>query len=63
MIELLMIHNVPQPIEKIQMSAAKDKENFKDVLILSCEEDRAVCLPFLEQGTSIPFIYPSWLVT
>ncbi|KAM0998357.1 hypothetical protein FF1_008105 [Malus domestica] len=42
-----------QPVEKVQMSAAKDKKNFKDVLILSCEEDRAVCLPFLEQGAAV----------
>lgn len=44
---------VAQPVEKAQISAAKGKKIFEDILILSCEEDQATCLPFLEKGIDI----------
>lgn len=43
-------------MEKVQIPAAKDKESLEDLLILSCEEDRAICLPLLEKGSGISSI-------
>ncbi|PQM35006.1 uncharacterized protein Pyn_31768 [Prunus yedoensis var. nudiflora] len=42
-----------QPVEKVQIPAAKDKKSSEDLLILSCEEDRAICLPLLEKGAAV----------
>ncbi|KAK9945479.1 hypothetical protein M0R45_010994 [Rubus argutus] len=42
-----------EPVEKAQISAAKGENMFEDLLILSCEEDEAICLPFLEKGAAV----------
>lgn len=39
-----------QPIERLGRSVFKDKQLPDDLLILSCEEDYDVCVPFLEKG-------------
>ncbi|KAL6208496.1 hypothetical protein ACLB2K_019445 [Fragaria x ananassa] len=39
-----------KPVEKAQISTAKGKRILDELLILSCEEDEAICLPFLEKG-------------
>ncbi|KAI5316079.1 PREDICTED: mediator of DNA damage [Prunus dulcis] len=48
-----------QPVEKVQIPAAKDKKSLEDLLILSCEEDRTICLPLVEKGAAV---YSSELV-
>ncbi|KAJ7955026.1 BRCT domain DNA repair protein [Quillaja saponaria] len=42
-----------QAVERIGRSALKDDKMNDDLLILSCEEDYATCLPFLEKGASV----------
>lgn len=42
--------NSPQAVERIGRSALKDDNNPGDLLVLSCEEDYADCVPFLEKG-------------
>ncbi|KAM5563899.1 hypothetical protein ABKV19_018489 [Rosa sericea] len=42
-----------EPMEKALISAAKGKKIFNELLILSCEEDEAICLPFLEKGAAV----------
>lgn len=39
-----------QPTERIGRSARRDEKVPEDFLILSCEEDYDICLPFLEKG-------------
>lgn len=39
-----------QPTERIGRSALRDEKVPEDFLILSCEEDYDICLPFLEKG-------------
>jgi hypothetical protein len=41
-------------VERSQISAAKDEKVLDDLLILSCEEDHAICRPFLERGIHLP---------
>ncbi|KAL3827874.1 hypothetical protein ACJIZ3_016676 [Penstemon smallii] len=40
-------------IQNIQNAKTKDKVIIGDLLILSCEEDYKICLPFLEKGASV----------
>ncbi|XVF38620.1 hypothetical protein REPUB_Repub20aG0118100 [Reevesia pubescens] len=42
-----------QAIERIGRSAMKDDKVPVDLLVLSCEEDYAICVPFLEKGTAV----------
>ncbi|KAL6217308.1 hypothetical protein ACLB2K_010525 [Fragaria x ananassa] len=42
-----------KPVEKAQISTAKGKKILDKLLILSCEEDEAICLPFLEKGVAV----------
>ncbi|GMY16516.1 pax-interacting protein 1 [Fagus crenata] len=42
-----------QPVERGQVFAAKDEKILDDLLILSCEEDHAICRPFLEKGAAV----------
>lgn len=39
-----------QPVEKVQISDLKVKRIPDDLFILSCKDDQAICLPFLEKG-------------
>lgn len=39
-----------QAVERIGRSAFKDGEIPEELLVLSCEEDYAICAPFLEKG-------------
>ncbi|KAK3193960.1 hypothetical protein Dsin_025270 [Dipteronia sinensis] len=39
-----------QVVERSQIPAVKDQKIQDDLLILSCEEDHAICVPFLDQG-------------
>ncbi|XP_059632648.1 uncharacterized protein LOC132275227 isoform X2 [Cornus florida] len=40
-------------VERIGRSALKDDRIPDDLLVLSCEEDYAVCVPFLEKGAAV----------
>ncbi|KAL2485833.1 BRCT domain-containing protein [Abeliophyllum distichum] len=42
-----------QAFQKIQSAKTKDHVIPEDLLILSCEEDYMVCVPFLEKGASV----------
>ncbi|KAM6566004.1 hypothetical protein CsatA_025132 [Cannabis sativa] len=42
-----------QAVERIGRSALKDGAFPDDLLVLSCEEDYAICVPFLEKGATI----------
>ncbi|PON80285.1 BRCT domain containing protein [Parasponia andersonii] len=42
-----------QAVERIGRSALKDGVFPDDLLVLSCEEDYAICVPFLEKGAAI----------
>ncbi|KAL6210459.1 hypothetical protein ACLB2K_015691 [Fragaria x ananassa] len=42
-----------KPVEKAQISTAKGKRILDELLILSCEEDEAICLHFLEKGVAV----------
>lgn len=39
-----------QAVDRIGRSAAKDEMVSSDWIVLSCEEDYADCVPFLEKG-------------
>ncbi|KAI9181418.1 hypothetical protein LWI28_014840 [Acer negundo] len=39
-----------QVVERSQIPVVKDQKIQDDLLILSCEEDRPICVPFLDQG-------------
>ncbi|KAJ4727584.1 BRCT domain DNA repair protein [Melia azedarach] len=41
-----------QVIEISQMSAVKDQNLQDNLLILSCEEDHSICVPFLDKGVA-----------
>lgn len=42
-------------VELSQMSASASASNIQDNLfIVSCEEDRAICVPLLDKGNAIP---------
>ncbi|XP_074341141.1 uncharacterized protein LOC141678683 isoform X2 [Apium graveolens] len=45
------VHGVA--VERIGRSALKDERIPSDLIVLSCEEDYADCVPFLEKGASI----------
>lgn len=47
-----------QPVEKVQISDLKDKGIPDDLFILSCIDDKAICLPFVEKGIFF-FLSPS----
>ncbi|CBI26129.3 unnamed protein product, partial [Vitis vinifera] len=42
-----------QPVERIGRSVLKDGKFPDDLLILSCDEDYAVCEPYLEKGAAV----------
>ncbi|XP_015573350.1 uncharacterized protein LOC8262372 isoform X1 [Ricinus communis] len=42
-----------QAVERVGRSALKDDTIPDDLLILSCEEDYGVCVPFLEKGAAV----------
>ncbi|XP_030945921.1 uncharacterized protein LOC115970423 [Quercus lobata] len=42
-----------QPVERSQVFPAKDEKILDDLLILSCEEDHAICRPFLQKGAAV----------
>ncbi|CAL1397095.1 unnamed protein product [Linum trigynum] len=42
-----------QPIERVGRSALKDDTLIDDLLVLSCDEDYEVCIPFLERGAAV----------
>ncbi|XP_028781662.1 uncharacterized protein LOC114737844 isoform X2 [Neltuma alba] len=42
-----------QAVERIGRSSLKDDKIQDDLLILSCEDDYALCVPFLEKGTAV----------
>ncbi|KAE8076887.1 hypothetical protein FH972_015509 [Carpinus fangiana] len=42
-----------QVLERTGRSTLKDDKIPEDLLVLSCEEDYAVCLPFLEKGAAV----------
>ncbi|XVF62682.1 hypothetical protein PTKIN_Ptkin09bG0028200 [Pterospermum kingtungense] len=42
-----------QAVERIGRSAMKDDKVPDDLLVLSCEEDYAICIPFLEKGAAV----------
>lgn len=42
-----------QAVERIGRSAMKDDKVPDDLLVLSCEDDYAICIPFLEKGAEV----------
>ncbi|GKU85569.1 hypothetical protein SLEP1_g226 [Rubroshorea leprosula] len=42
-----------QAVERIGRSVLKDDNMSDDLLVLSCEEDYTICVPFLEKGTAV----------
>ncbi|KAJ9181981.1 hypothetical protein P3X46_006022 [Hevea brasiliensis] len=42
-----------QAVERVGRSTLKDDVVLEDLLVLSCEEDYEVCVPFLEKGAAI----------
>nr|XP_023891965.1 uncharacterized protein LOC112003972 [Quercus suber] len=42
-----------QPVERSQVFPAKNEKILDDLLILSCEEDHAICMPFLQKGVAV----------
>ncbi|KAF5736917.1 BRCT domain-containing DNA repair protein putative isoform 1 [Tripterygium wilfordii] len=42
-----------QPVGRMGRSALKDDKFPDDLLVLSCEEDYGICVPFLEKGAAI----------
>ncbi|OMO53750.1 hypothetical protein CCACVL1_28385 [Corchorus capsularis] len=42
-----------QAVERIGRSATKDDKVPDDLLVLSCEEDYEICVPFLEKGAAV----------
>ncbi|KAG5554914.1 hypothetical protein RHGRI_012464 [Rhododendron griersonianum] len=42
-----------EAVERIGRSAFKDGEILEEFLVLSCEEDYAICAPFLEKGAAV----------
>ncbi|MQL73784.1 hypothetical protein Taro_006134, partial [Colocasia esculenta] len=42
-----------QPIERLGRSAIKDDKLLDDLLVISCEEDFAICKPLLEKGAEV----------
>ncbi|CAI9118694.1 OLC1v1020294C1 [Oldenlandia corymbosa var. corymbosa] len=40
-------------VERLGRSALKDEKLPDDILILSCEEDYGICVPFLEKGAAV----------
>ncbi|XP_013612923.1 PREDICTED: uncharacterized protein LOC106319208 [Brassica oleracea var. oleracea] len=42
-----------QVVEISEIIAAEDREIPDDLLIISCEDDRKLCIPFIDQGTEI----------
>lgn len=45
-----LCQNASQPIERCGRSAMKDVTLADDILVLSCEDDYDLCVPFLEKG-------------
>lgn len=56
-IDLLV--NGHQAVERLGRSVLKSEKLPDDILILSCEEDYDICVPFLEKGLESPLI-PSY---
>ncbi|GAV92899.1 hypothetical protein CFOL_v3_36277, partial [Cephalotus follicularis] len=48
-----IIKQQKKAIERIGRSALKDENILNDLLILSCEEDYAICIPLLEKGAAV----------
>ncbi|KAK7845185.1 pax-interacting protein 1 [Quercus suber] len=46
-------HPLLKPVERSQVFPAKDEKILDDLLILSCEEDHAICRPFLQKGAAV----------
>ncbi|KAM7506437.1 hypothetical protein LguiA_016890 [Lonicera macranthoides] len=46
-------HPLLQAVERLRRSGLKDSKIPDDLLVLSCEEDYEVCVPFLEEGAEI----------
>lgn len=44
------VRNVFQAVERLCRSAMKEEVIPDNLLVLSCEEDHEVCIPFLEKG-------------
>lgn len=44
------VSNAPQAVERTGRSTLKEDYIPEDFLVLSCEEDYAICAPFLEKG-------------
>ena len=44
-------------MERSQVFPAKDEKILDDLLILSCEEDHAICRPFLQKGIHLSSIF------
>ncbi|GLT42016.1 hypothetical protein SLA2020_160400 [Shorea laevis] len=42
-----------QAVERIGRSVLKDDNMSDDLLVLSCEEDYTICVPFLDKGTAV----------
>ncbi|XP_022959464.1 uncharacterized protein LOC111460430 [Cucurbita moschata] len=42
-----------QAVERIGRSMLKDDQNSDDLLVLSCEEDYNMCMPFLQKGVPV----------
>lgn len=47
---LTPVRNVFQAVERLCRSAMKEEVIPDNLLVLSCEEDYEVCIPFLEKG-------------
>lgn len=47
---LICTENKWQPVERVGRSVLSDEKVPENLLVLSCEEDRDISIPFLERG-------------
>lgn len=59
---LICIEKKLQPVERVGRSVLNDDKVPENLLVLSCEEDRDISIPFLERGKLHFDLYNSWLV-
>uniref|UniRef100_A0ACD5XFJ1 Uncharacterized protein n=1 Tax=Avena sativa TaxID=4498 RepID=A0ACD5XFJ1_AVESA len=52
LLKILVVAAGGKPLERITVSMMKNK-NFEGVLVISCEQDCSICLPFIKNGLEI----------
>lgn len=59
--KLIHTENKLQPVERIGRSALSEDKIPEIFLVLSCEDDRDITIPFIERGELHFGLYNSWL--